>query len=95
MNIYFQSKKLRRASSVKQTYKENLMKTMHSINQINNGAVFYYSGFKIETVLDYNKLCELVNEKIDAIFWNIVIGSVCDCRIASMMQLVKSIYRVI
>lgn len=44
------------------------MKTMHSINQINNGAVFYYSGFKIETVLDYNKLCELVNEKIDAIF---------------------------
>lgn len=50
------------------------MRTVHDITKIHNGAVYYYTGFKIETTLGFNKLCESINEKIEVVFSEYING---------------------
>ena len=50
--------------------KKVCVKRNQSLNYIKNGAIDFYYGLKIETKLDYEKLCNKIQEKIDESFQN-------------------------
>lgn len=50
--------------------KKVCIKRNQSLNYIKNGAIDFYYGLKFETKLDYEKLCNKIQEKIDGSFQN-------------------------